>query len=332
MQHIYIDDGSTNIKLAWLNEGKVEQFISANSFKRELSFSLPGMGNSVPVNFECDGYPYSYDEVTPQTERTTETRYQYSDINVVAIHRALHAAGLTPGEISVTVTLPLSEYLDSSNQPNKANIDRKKASVKRAVEAQNAQNFVISKVKVLPESIPAGVDVLHHLNTDESMLIVDLGGTTLDISQVKGRMTAVAQVYCDPLIGVSMVTNAISNLLAGEATPLKANAHVAEQLLISYHTDKSYLERVIHNEELRAKVVKRIQETEKALCKRVLDAISRFSMFSHVMCVGGGAHIVANAVKEATAVPDANFHVSDNVQFDLVLGMLTMQEGLSNDR
>lgn len=332
MQHIYIDDGSTNIKLAWLQDGKVETFISANSFKREFSFALDGVGNNVPVNFEFDGANFSYDEIAAQTERTTETRYQYSDINVVAIHRALHAAGLTPGEISVTVTLPLSEYLDSNNQPNKANIERKKASIKRAVAAQNKPNFVISKVSVLPESIPAGIDVLHSLNPDESMLIVDLGGTTLDISQVKGRMTGISQVFCDPRIGVSMVTDAISSLLASETTPLKANAHIAEKILISYHTDKSYLERQIFNEALRAKVITRIQDIEKALCKRVLDAVSRFSMFTHVMCVGGGAHIVADAVKEATGVPSANFHVGDNVQFDLVLGMLTMKEGVSNDR
>lgn len=332
MQHIYIDDGSTNIKLAWLQEGKVETFISANSFKREFSFAFGVEGNNVPVNFECEGAQYSYDEVAAQTERTTETRYQYSDINAVAIHRALHAAGLNPGEVSVTVTLPLSEYLDSQNQPNKTNIDRKKSSVKRAVAAQGKSNFVITKVKVLPESIPAGIDVLHSLNTDESMLIVDLGGTTLDISQVKGRMTGISQVFCDERIGVSMVTEAIRDLLAGESSPLRANAHTAEKLLISYHTDKSYLERVIHSEALRTKLVSRIQETEKALCKRVLEAVNRFSMFTHVMCVGGGAHIVANAVKEATGVPGANFHVSDKVQFDLVLGMLTLQEGVSNDR
>jgi len=332
MQHIYIDDGSTNIKLAWLQEGKVETFISANSFKREFSFAFGIEGNNVPVNFECEGAQFSYDEVAAQTERTTETRYQYSDINVVAIHRALHAAGLTPGEISVTVTLPLSEYLDNQNQPNKANIEKKKNSIKRAVTAQDKSNFVITKVKVLPESIPAGIDVLHSLNTDESMLIVDLGGTTLDISQVKGRMTGISQVYCDPLIGVSMVTEAISVVMGAESTTQKANSHVAEKLLISYHTDKSYLERILFNEALRSKVIARIQETEKALCKRVLEAINRFSMYTHVMCVGGGAHIVANAVKEATGVPNANFHVSDNVQFDLVLGMLTLQEGVSHDR
>ncbi|MFP1464081.1 plasmid segregation protein ParM domain-containing protein [Escherichia coli] len=37
---IFIDDGSTNIKLAWLEDGDVKTLISPNSFKPEWSFSL----------------------------------------------------------------------------------------------------------------------------------------------------------------------------------------------------------------------------------------------------------------------------------------------------
>lgn len=36
---IFIDDGSTNIKLAWLEDGDVKTLISPNSFKPEWSFS-----------------------------------------------------------------------------------------------------------------------------------------------------------------------------------------------------------------------------------------------------------------------------------------------------
>lgn len=39
---IFIDDGSTNIKLAWLEDGDVKTLISPNSFKPEWSFSLLG--------------------------------------------------------------------------------------------------------------------------------------------------------------------------------------------------------------------------------------------------------------------------------------------------
>jgi hypothetical protein len=46
-----------------------------------------------------------------------ETRYQYSDVNVVAIHHALMQSGIEPQPVDIVVTLPLGEYLDENDQP-----------------------------------------------------------------------------------------------------------------------------------------------------------------------------------------------------------------------
>ena len=59
----------------------------------------------------------------------------------------------------------------------------------REVRVQGSDAFVIRSVSVLPESIPAGFSVLAGLEDDESLLIVDLGGTTLDVSHVRSKMT-----------------------------------------------------------------------------------------------------------------------------------------------
>ncbi|MCV5991326.1 plasmid segregation protein ParM, partial [Escherichia coli] len=82
-------------------------------------------------------------------------------------------------------TLPISEYLDANNQKNKQNIESKKKNVMREVRVQGTDAFVIRSVSVLPESIPAGFSVHAGLEDDESLLIVDLGGTTLDVSHVR---------------------------------------------------------------------------------------------------------------------------------------------------
>jgi plasmid segregation protein ParM len=71
--------------------------------------------------------------------RTTETRYQYSDVNVVAIHHALMQSGIEPQPVDIVVTLPLGEYLDENDQPDMANIERKKANVKRTVAVQGVR-------------------------------------------------------------------------------------------------------------------------------------------------------------------------------------------------
>lgn len=68
-----------------------------------------------------------------------------------------------------------------------------------------------------------------------------------------------------------------------------------------------------------------LRDREKKLQHRVADSVGRFAGFTHVMVVGGGASLVAGAVKKATGVGDNRFFVSDNPQFDLVLGMMAMK-------
>ncbi|WP_220384980.1 plasmid segregation protein ParM domain-containing protein, partial [Klebsiella pneumoniae] len=46
---IFVDDGSTNIKLAWMEEGAVKTLISPNSFKPEWSMTLL-TDSSVPAS------------------------------------------------------------------------------------------------------------------------------------------------------------------------------------------------------------------------------------------------------------------------------------------
>ncbi len=154
---ICIDDGSTNIKLAWTENGERRNAISPNSFKSEWSAPFGGMQ---PANYMLDGVRYGFDPVSDRFVQTTDTQYQYSDVNVIAIHHALVKSGITPQEVDVVVTLPLSEYFETNAQPDMANINRKKANVMRSVEYQNGEAFTIRNVRVMPESIPAGFKAL----------------------------------------------------------------------------------------------------------------------------------------------------------------------------
>lgn len=120
---ICIDDGSTNIKLAWTENGERRNAISPNSFKSEWSAPF---GGTTPANYMLDGVRYGFDPVSDRFVQTTDTQYQYSDVNVIAIHHALVKSGITPQEVDVVVTLPLSEYFDTNAQPDMTNINRKK--------------------------------------------------------------------------------------------------------------------------------------------------------------------------------------------------------------
>jgi plasmid segregation protein ParM len=104
----------------------------------------------------------------------------------------------------------------------------------------------------------------------------------------------------------------------------RTSSYFADRL-IQARNDSAFLTRYIQNAEQRAQVLKVLQEREKALTHRVTDSVGRFAGFTHVMVVGGGASIVADAVKKVTGVGDDRFFVSDNPQFDLVLGMVAMK-------
>ncbi len=324
LMRVCIDDGSTNIKLAWLDEGEVRTFISPNSFKPEWSFNFAGQDKQ--SNYQIEGEHYSFDPNSADAVNTTDIRYQYSPVNVVAIHHALHHSGLKPCAVDVAVTLPLSEYLTSTNQPNLTNIEKKKQSVMRSVTVEGSQEqFVIKQVTVLPESIPAGFKILSALPEYDSLLIVDLGGTTLDISHVRSKMAGITRTGFDPKIGVSIVTDGIRDSMKATTRvgPLQAEA------IYLRHKDTEFLTHRLYNETLRKQVLQAISDREKSLIRKVVDAIQPFSGYTHVMCVGGGAPIIAQAVKAATDMPDDRFFIGTDPQIGLVTGMLQMREGLT---
>ncbi|WP_337049249.1 plasmid segregation protein ParM [Serratia fonticola] len=315
---IFIDDGSTAIKMAWQENGEQRTLYSPNSFKPEWSTPF---GDKPPANYLLDGERYSFDPVSPDAIRTTHTRYQYSDVNVVAIHHALLQTGLLPQPVDVEVTLPLGEYLDEHNQPNHDNIQRKQRNIMRPVTLNSGETFTIRNVRVMPESIPAGFDIVKDLDELDSLLIVDLGGTTLDVAQVRGQFTGITKTFCDPGIGVSLMTEAVKSALAAANT--RASSYFADDLILHRH-DVPYLRTRVNDAAQFDQVLNALQEKEAMLSRRVQLAIERFSGYTHVAVVGGGANIIEAAVRKVTAVPNERFFESLAPQFELVNGLYQM--------
>lgn len=66
---VFIDDGSTNIKLQWQeSDGTIKQHISPNSFKREWAVSF---GDKKVFNYTLNGEQYSFDPISPDAVVTT---------------------------------------------------------------------------------------------------------------------------------------------------------------------------------------------------------------------------------------------------------------------
>lgn len=312
---IFMDDGSTNIKMKWEADGEIRQMISPNSFKPQ--WSVP-FGAQPVFNYSMNGEQYSFDPVAADAVVTTNVAWQYSDVNVVAVHHALLQTGLVPCEVDITVTLPLSEYYNRDNQPDNEAIRRKEQSLMRPVTFNGGKTFAVRSVAVMPESIPAGFSVLQTMDPLESLLIVDLGGTTLDISQVTGRMSGITRIYGDSTIGVSLMTSAVRDVLRVART--HGSSYLADEMII-HRSDDSYLAARINDTTRLPEVKSTLTESENRLTKRVLNAVSSFEGYTHVMVIGGGAEIVAGAIREHCGIRPERFFKTDSPQYDLVNGM-----------
>ncbi|BBQ70807.1 TPA: plasmid segregation protein ParM [Klebsiella pneumoniae] len=312
---IFIDDGSTNVKLQWNEAGKVHQHISPNSFKREWAVSF---GDNEVFNYTLNGEHYSFDPISPDAVVTTNVAWQYSDLNVVSVQHALQTSGLSAGEIDIVCTLPLTEYYGRDNQPNAENIERKKNNLKRGITLNDGVVFTIKDVKVMPESIPAGYEVLQQLNELDSLLIIDLGGTTLDVSQVMGKLSGISKIQGDPSLGVSIVTSAVKDALSVART--KGSSFLADEIII-HRRDQDYLKKRINDEYKIPMVLNAMNDEIKKLINRVLNVIDSFTGYTHVMVIGGGAELISDAVQKHTNIRKDRFFKTETSQFDLVNGM-----------
>lgn len=312
---IFIDDGSTNIKLQWEEKGEVKRHISPNSFKREWGVAF---GNDAAFNYTFNGENYSFDYITPDAVVTTNVAWQYSDINVVAVHHALLTSGLEPQDVDIVATLPLSEYYDRNNQRNETNIARKMKSLIRPVTLNGGKTFTIRNVSVMPESIPAGFDILKDMGDLDSLLIVDLGGTTLDIAQVMGKMKGISRIFGDSTLGVSLITEAVRDAMAVART--KGSSCLANELII-HRNEYEFLAQRINDAKQIGMVKGTMDETLSRLQGRVLQAIDKFAGYTHVMTIGGGAELVYESVKAHCNLREERFFKTSSSQYDLVNGM-----------
>lgn len=317
---IYVDDGSTSIKVKWDGEEGVEKKIAVpTAFKRGWKADF---GNSNIVNYDLDGEKYSFDRHDSTALNTNNIEWQYSAANTIAVHHALLKTGIEPKTIDIVVTLPLSEYYDTNKQVNKENVQRKKSSLMRRVSnSKETQMFKLDAITVRPESIPAGFEILSEMDINQSLLIVDIGGTTLDISQISGQMTDVINIYGDPHTGVSLITEEVKNALIEAKT--YASNHMADLFIIN-RKNPDFFDKNINNPEKIQRVKETIESANRRLNERVIDAIRQFKGYSHVMVIGGGSELISQAIKDFCNVRHDRFFVSSHPQFDLVNGLFTM--------
>ena len=97
--NIAIDDGSTNVKVSWIEEGTLKTIISPNSFRKDWK-SAALLGGQKIYNYSIGTTKYTYDATSDKALSTTHIEYQYGDLNLLAVHHALNPATMPTGPSS----------------------------------------------------------------------------------------------------------------------------------------------------------------------------------------------------------------------------------------
>lgn len=308
MINIYCDDGSTNVKLAWFENNELMTSVSANSFRHGWKVADFGIG---AFNYQVGTIKYTWDSVSRDAIPTTNVDYQYGDLNLLGVHHALLNSGLTPQPVSLTVTLPLSEYYDHDCQRHEENIQRKQENLMRSLMLNRGEVFTVAEVRVMPESLPAAFSRLAQLapRAGETTLIIDLGGTTLDAGVIVGQFEDISAVHGNPSVGVSQVTRAAQNALRtaeSETSPLVADR------VIRHRKDRDFLNRIINDSTRIDYVARTIEDAIESLGSRVVSELTAFRNVNRVFLVGGGASLIEGAVRKAWPLaPDRIEIISD---------------------
>lgn len=315
---IYIDDGSTNIKMTWQDGDVWKTHLSPNSFCHGWS---PAFGESISYNYEIDGNQYCFNQASPSAIHNNRVDWQYSSLNALAIQHALQSSGIPPQAVEIVITLPLSEYYDASAQINVENIERKKASVQQKVSILRGESFTFTKVRVRPESIPAGIEQCMALPETDTLLIVDLGGTTLDVAMVSGQLHHIYRVYGDVRLGTAIVMAHLTPALKAANTPTSPT--YAEKF-IRARDDLEFIATHLNNASAAPAVQAAIYAGIRNLTQRVLDVINSFDGYSQIVIVGGGAPLIGDSLRDSLNIDNDRCVVVENPQFALVNGLRTI--------
>lgn len=169
----------------------------------------------------------------------------------------------------------------------------------------------------MPEPLPA---VFAQLVKDkvgqfEKSLVIDLGGTTLDVGVIVCQFEDVSAIYGNASIGVSMVIQAALSALkmaSSDTSPMVADE------LIKDRNNAGFVSQVVNDESKIPLVIDTIESAIAKLGERVVDELAEFRHVNRVYIVGGGASLVEPAVKAAWHHLGQKVVMMDNPQMALV--------------
>lgn len=186
---VAIDDGYARTKVQVPGQPPAS-FITSVKPGRSGRSSISGSKSSSV--YTVNGQDFTVDEET-SSEDTRYEGYHGSELNLVAVHHALHKNNLAGTEVDLCVGLPLDRFYQKTGGEDEVAVRRKKEALLKPVIRVNGADgdqVKIANVSIAPQAIAAFIDFVYDDNMMPrndptlSTIVVDIGGQTTDVAYI----------------------------------------------------------------------------------------------------------------------------------------------------
>ncbi|WP_461537456.1 plasmid segregation protein ParM domain-containing protein [Spongorhabdus nitratireducens] len=298
---VVIDEGSAQSKATFKSaEGNIVTRVVPSRIAEQAKVDINGYAES--AYFTEEGGEYTVNGDFDDIIRTNIPSYQISEANRALVHETLRQSGFGGHSVRVAVTLPMSQFFSrvKGSPINQKLISSKKRNVLGGIKSAAGHSLAeIIDCKVYPEGIPALFDTIRDDSGElkpgfedaMKILVVDIGGTTTDVSVVTPNGTI--ESYDSFQTGVLMVAERFSELAAPEFGLKRIPRAMAEEAL---KTGK------LKNIEVKNLIEKATRNVMQTILRELEAMVSTPTLLDRVLIVGGGAALMGQDLAEAMGV------------------------------
>lgn len=194
IMQIFIDNGSTSTKIAYIKDGGIALKKTHNRCEYGAGYGEDDQDTYINDN----GEQFTYFN-TAKTAPTNNIQYQTSSHCLSAIHYAINELELECEDFDVFTTLPVSMYFKNGRK-DVEQIEAIQQKFTQKVWREDGKTLKLNSITVLPEGLPAARPfVVGNVEDDELTLVADIGGTTLDLCLLEGEATKIVKADTAPI-------------------------------------------------------------------------------------------------------------------------------------
>ena len=326
---VVVDEGSTQVKISWFDQDGIKSMTLQAMVTGEYVKAMNGKPNA--SSYTVAGNEYAVNENARKVFDNKGEVYQTSHHNRVLVHEALRQAGFGGQDVDVICTLPIRQYyIGSTNKVDEKRVQKKKDNIMGEISPADPEVKLANIVRcsVSPEAIPAWFTILLDDKFDtidekwnmQNIMIVDIGGTTTDISLIDGEGNSIARDGEE--VGVLDLFEELNAIVVKE-TPVKA---IQRNSLDHVMRDRTY-----NDTDLSTYIIKASAGIRYKILNKMMVMVPDSESLDAVVFVGGGSAIFGKELSEAYGNTANTYLNTEEADLQVARGLVAYSRLLIKD-